>query len=136
MSAGVLLQAAAVAALKASPGLAELTGVFDANPVRSALPHAVVDDPALADWSTKTWAGREARLVATLHDAGERPTRLRAMIGELEAAIEAIDPELGDGWRIATVTVTRSRIARAAVAERWIAVGEFRVRMWRDEGDR
>lgn len=132
MSAAALLQAAAAARLRASPALAG-TGVFDAPPVRAALPYALVDEPLLADWSTKSWTGREARLSVLVHDAGERPVRLRSLAAAAEEALLSLggdlDGELADGWRIASVAPLRNRIVRGG--DRWIAGIEVRVRVYR-----
>ena len=133
MSVAALLQAAAVARLRASPVLAP-AGVFDAPPVRAALPHAVVDEPLLTDWSTKSWAGREARLAVSVYDMAERPVRLRTLAAAVEEALLSLGGELGDGWRIASVAPVRSRVVRGA--ERWTASIEVRVRLYQsNEGD-
>ena len=129
MSVQALAQAAMVAALRGHDGLA-VTGVFDAPPVRRALPYAVVEEAVLGDWSTKDMAGREGRLAVAIHDGGERPVRLRALVGEAEAAIAGMAPELGEGWRIVTLTLVRSRIVREG--ERWAAMSEWRVRMLKE----
>ncbi len=127
MSAGAVLQAGVVAQLQAALDCA----VFDAPPVRAAIPHAVVEDPVLGDWSTTTWRGREGRLVVTLHDGGERPVRLRAALGAAEAAVEGLDPLLSDGWRLVRAQLVRSRVLR--VGERWRGTSEFLVRMYRED---
>ncbi len=127
MSAGAVLQAGVVARLADVLDCA----VFDAPPVRAAIPHAVVEDPVLGDWSTTTWRGREGRLVVTLHDGGERPVRLRAALGAAEAAVEGLDPLLSDGWRLVRAQLVRSRVLR--VGERWRGTSEFLVRMYRED---
>lgn len=135
MSAAAVVQAAVVAAVRRDPELGVLTAVFDAPPVRAALPYAVIDDPVLGLWGAKDLAGREGRVAVVLHDAGERPVRLRALFGAVELRVEALAGELGDGWRIAGVRLQRSRIVRgpgAAGGEgRWIAASEFAVRVYR-----
>ncbi|MEP9359321.1 DUF3168 domain-containing protein [Sphingomonas sp. KR3-1] len=128
MSVQEVLQAALVEALA---GLA-VTAVFDAPPVRAARPYALVEEAWLADWGTKDMAGREGRFAVTLFDAGERPARLRALCGEVEAAIEAMPRAIGEGWAIASLVLLRSRIAREGEG-RWTATSEFRVRMLRSE---
>ncbi len=130
MSAGAVLQAAVVTALRDDAAFAGVT-VFDAAPVRAALPYAIVEEPLTGDWSAKDWRGREARLAVLLHDAGERPVRLRGLASAVEDAVSALDPDLGEGWRVASLVFVRGRIARAA-GERWISVSEFRVRMMRE----
>jgi len=126
MSVQAMLQAAMVAALD---GL-EVTGVFDAPPVRCALPYAVVEEAVLADWSTKDMDGREGRLAVSLYDGGERPVRLRVLAGAAEDAVGAMPREIGEGWRVASLVFVRSRIVREGV--RWVAVGEWRVRMLKE----
>lgn len=131
MSAREVLAAAVVARLRADPALAGVA-VFDAPPVRAALPYAVVEEPVLGEWGTKTWAGREARFAVLLWDAGERPVRLRALLEAVEAATESLPPLLGAGWRVAGARLVRSRVARAP-GERWVGSVEMVVRMWRED---
>ena len=131
MSAGALLQAAAMTRLRASPALAAI-GVFDAPPVRAALPYAVVDEPLTTDWSTKSWSGCEARLATAIFDGGERPQRLRALSAAAEEALLSLGGELGPDaegtWRLAGIVLVRSRIVRGT--ERWRADVEVRVRLY------
>ncbi|WP_380783625.1 DUF3168 domain-containing protein [Sphingomonas sp. R86520] len=104
--------------------------VFDAPPVRGGLPYAVVDEPVLSDWSTKTWVGREGRVLLTLFDEGERPVRVRSLLAVAEEGLEAVAPDLGEGWRVVRVALVRSRVLR--VGDRWRGTSEFLVRMYRE----
>lgn len=131
MSAAARLHAALAAALREGGGLAALTAVFDAPPVRAALPHATVEETVLADWGTKDMAGREGRAAVTLRDGGERPARLRALAGAAEEAVLAMPRDLGGGWRIASLVFVRGRIAREGSG--WAATSEFRVRMLKED---
>jgi len=126
MSVQAVVQAAMVAALD---GL-DVTGVFDAPPVRAALPYAVIEEAVLADWSTKDMDGREGRLAVTLYDGGERPVRLRVLAGAAEDAVSAMPRVLGEGWRVASLVFVRGRIVREGV--RWVAMSEWRVRVLRE----
>ena len=126
MSVQAMLQAAVVASLE---GL-DVTGVFDAPPVRCALPYAVAEEAVLADWGTKDMAGREGRLAVSIHDGGERPVRLRVLAGAAEDAVGAMPRDLGEGWRVASLVFVRSRIVRDGV--RWVAVSEWRIRMLKE----
>lgn len=130
MSVQAILQAALKVALEGHAPLAGLTGVFDAPPVRAARPYALIDEALLADWGTKDIAGREGRIAVRLFDSGERPVRLRMLAGAAEDAVAAMPAALGEGWRIASLTLLRSRIAREGDG-RWVATGEWRVRMLR-----
>ena len=126
MSARGVLQAALVARLNV---VLEVS-VFDAPPVRGGLPYAVVDEPVLSDWSTKSFAGREGRVLLTLFDGGERPVRLRALLAAAEEGLEALPPDLGEGWRVVRLALVRSRVLR--VGDRWRGTSEFLVRMYRE----
>ena len=126
MSGRVVLQAAIVARLNAVLDVS----VFDAPPVRGGLPYAVVDEPVLSDWSTKTWVGREARVLLTLFDGGERPVRVRSLLAASEEGLEALPPDLGEGWRVVRLALVRSRVLR--VGDRWRGTSEFLVRMYRE----
>lgn len=129
MSVQAVVQAAMAAALRDHAGL-EGVAVFDAPPVRSALPHAVVEEAVLSDWGTKDLAGREGRLAVLLRDGGERPVRLRTLAGEAEAAIEAMPRALGEGWRVVSLVLARSRVVREGGG--WMALSEWRVRMLKE----
>ena len=133
MSAAASIQAAVVAALRARAEFAEVA-VFDAPPVRAAAPYVVVDPPELRDVSAKGLVGRSGTIGVVLHDAGERPVRLRELVGAVAEALEAVSGELGGGWRAIGFVLTRERVARAAVRDRWIAMSEFAVRVWRVDG--
>lgn len=129
MSVQALLQAALVAALEAKlDGVA----VFDAPPVRVGGPYAVVEESVLSDWSTKDSAGRQGRIAVTLHDRGERPVRLRGLVGAAEDAIVDMPGDIGGGWRLIGPVLARSRIARGE-GDRWWAMSEFQVRMLRTQ---
>ena len=131
MSAQAVLGEVLVVVLKAHAGVARLvTAVFDAPPVRAARPYAEVAEALLTDWSTKDMAGREGRIAIVLRDAGERPVRLRDLAGEVDAAVEALPRDLGEGWRIASLVPVRSRIVREGDGL-WAGTNEYRVRMLR-----
>ncbi|HEX8432983.1 MAG TPA: DUF3168 domain-containing protein [Longimicrobium sp.] len=132
MSARGVLQAAVAAQLRAEPGLAGVA-VFDAPPVRGALPHAIVEEPTLSDWSTKSWVGAEARIAVTVRDEGERPVRLRALMAHAEEALGGLAGPVGGGWRVVRAVLVRSRVVKAK-GDGWSGQAEFRVRMWREDG--
>ena len=131
MSAQTVLGEALAAALKAHAGVARVvTAVFDAPPVRAARPYAEVAEALLTDWSTKDLAGREGRIAIVLRDAGERPVRLRELAGQVDAAVEDLPRDLGEGWRIASLVPVRSRMVREGEGL-WAGTNEYRVRMLR-----
>jgi hypothetical protein len=127
MSAREALQAALVAHLKA----AAPTAVFDAPPVRGGLPYLLVDEPVLAANDAAGLLGRFGTVSVQGRDAGERPARLRLLVGLVEDVVEALPADLGaGGWRLGGLRLTRSRIARAKNNE-WWAMSEFAVRVYR-----
>jgi len=120
-------EALADAAAAALRGMNGLTGVHEGVPVQAAAPYAAVEAGPETDWSHKSGAGREVRLAVALRGRGERPAPLRALAAEAEAAIEALDGEIG-GWRLVTLRFVRSRLLAEARGE-WVAVSEYRARM-------
>lgn len=132
MSAREVLQAALVAAIAGDAGLADaLTHVCDAPPSRAARPYALVEEAVLTDWGTKDMAGREGRVAVTLFDTGERPVRARLLAAGIEDAVGAMPRELGEGWRLVSLVLIRSRLAREG-ERHWAATSEFRVRMLKE----
>lgn len=122
--AGDVLAEALIAAIE---GLAGLNGAYDGPPLQAAFPYAIVEAGPEADWSHKSGLGRELRLAVTIRDKGEKPGRLRALVGEVEAAIAAIDGVLA-GWRLVTLVFLRSTMLRDSGAV-WTAVIDYRARL-------
>ncbi len=129
MNAGGALAAAAKARLA---GVAGLTGVFDARPWQAAHPYATVDAGAEIDWSHKTGAGREVRLVIAIRDKGERPERLRRLIAAAEGAMDGL-AGAAEGWRIVSLVFLRGRVV-ADGRDGWIGTIDYRARMLETEG--
>lgn len=121
--AGEAIAAAASAALA---GVPELNQVREGRPVRASVPYATIDAGLETDWGHKSGAGREVRLSVTLRDEGEGPERIRRLSGQAEAALGEIAAELG-GWRLVTLVLLRSRLARGA--DGWTAALDWRARM-------
>ena len=122
--AGHALAAVAKARLA---GVAGLNGVFDVRPWQAAHPYATVDAGAQTDWSHKTGAGREVRLVIAIHDKGERPERLHGLIAAAEGAMDGLEG-LAGGWRIVSLVFLRGRIV-ADGRDGWIGTIDYRARM-------
>lgn len=126
VSPGTALQGALVAAVGA------VVTTFDAPPVRAALPHAVIEDAVLARWGGAGIDGREGRVRIVLHDAGERPVRLRALAAQVEGAVAALSGAIGGGWRVVALRLVRTRIVKSGEGDRWTATGEFAVKLYRE----
>ena len=138
MSARAWVTAAVTATLD-RPSLAPLR-LFDAPPVRAAMPYAVIEEPVLNAWNASALDGFEGRLTVTLvddgADGGERPTRLRTLVDQVEAMLAVMPAGAGgDGWRLARLALARSRIVRAKVAGqmRWVATSEFQIKLYRTQ---
>ncbi|MEG3163786.1 DUF3168 domain-containing protein [Sphingomonas sp. PB2P19] len=127
MSARTRLQAAIVTRLDAIAGLR----VFDAPPVRGGLPYAVVEEPVLQQADAAGIAGRTGAVTVVSYDSGERPVRLRGLVGAIEDAMEALSGDVGEGWRLTATRLVRSRLARTT-EDRWRGVSEFAVRLYRE----
>lgn len=120
----------AVAAALARVGAAG--GVHDGAPLQAAFPHLVVEVGPETDWGHKSGEGRELRLAVTVRDHGERPARLRRLMGEAVAALGDVGAGV-PGWQIVTLRFLRSRIVRELRGSEglpvWAGVIEFRARM-------
>lgn len=123
MSAGTELQAAAVAALQ---GVTEIGGVYDGPPVQAVVPYAIVEAGPETDWGHKSGAGREVRLAVTIRDEGERPQRLRRLMGEAEDALAGLATV--PGWQLVAMRFLSSRTAKDRQGG-WIGLVEFRARL-------
>ena len=80
-------------------------------PVRASVPFAVVGECQGADWGAKDVEGRELRLSISLQDAGETTARLAGLMARVDPAVRTA-ADAGDGWRIVTARLVRSRVAR------------------------
>ena len=72
-SAAEALQRALVAALRAEPFAAQLTGIYDGPPAEAVCPFVAISDGSTTDWSTKDARGREHRLSIAIWDEGRQP---------------------------------------------------------------
>ena len=134
MSAASELQSAVVAALGSAPGIGGIVaGVFDGPPARADFPYLVIGDGLMVDWSTKTERGREHRLAITAWDEAGRAARLHALIGAVEATLDALPAALPTN-RIVSRQVQRSQILRARSGP-WAGVVDYRFRTLEDQGD-
>lgn len=120
MSASLAVQAAL------RDALAGLAPVFDTVPVSSPAPYLTIGPDSMIDWSTKTSAGREHRVLIGVWDDAPGRQRVKALLGQVEAAVLGLSGTTG-GVRIAHVLFVRSFVERDP--EGWShGVAEFRVR--------
>ena len=122
--AGQALVEAALAALRTVDGL---NAVYDGPPLTATAPYAVVEAGPESDWSHKSGEGRELRLSILVRDKGERPTRLRALVAAIEAAMVGIGPDLA-GWRLVNLVFVRGSMLRSNDAA-WGAAIDYRARL-------
>jgi len=131
MSPQEAITAALRAALTGTGALsAPVNGVFDAPPPRAVRPYLLIDDPVLSDWSTKDQEGREVRTAVLVRDISQARPRVRTLVADVEAAIAAMPPALGGGWRIASRVLLRSRTVDEGDGS-LSGIVEHRVRMLR-----
>ena len=126
MNARVALQAALLARVRTVEGL----GAFDAPPVRGGVPYGVVEEPVLTASDAAGLDGRVGTIAVTYRDDGERPVRLRRLIGEVEDAIAAMPRVVEGGWYVVGLRLARSRLSLGRNIG-WVGTSEFAVRMFR-----
>jgi hypothetical protein len=124
--AGQALAEAILASLRTLEGL---NGVYDGPPLSAAFPYAVVEAGPESDWSHKSGEGRELRLSIQVHDKGERPARLRALLAEIEAKMMQTGSDLA-GWRLVTLVFVREAMLRSTGAA-WTGTIDYRARLLR-----
>lgn len=122
--AGQALAEAALAALRA---VDRLNAVCDGPPLTAAVPYATVETGPESDWSHKSGDGRELRLAIQVHDKGESPARLRAIVAQVEEAAAGIGPELA-GWHLVNLVFVRAAMLRSTGAA-WTAAIDYRARL-------
>jgi hypothetical protein len=121
MSAGGTLQAALASSLAT---IAELTGVFDGPPARTAFPYAAIDASLESDWSHKTGRGREVMVAVTLWD--DQPARLQQLADVAEEKVLAVS--IAGEWQLVNLVLVRRRTIRD-VAGPWATAIDFRARL-------
>ncbi len=127
MRAATLLQKAIIGLLEGEPALEDLS-VFDAPPVRSTGPNAIVEDPVLRAFDGSQVTGRIGTLAISFADTGEIPTRLRVLMAIAEETVDQLTG-LSGGWRIGGIALARSRLARTK--DGWLGRSEWAVRLFR-----
>jgi len=93
--AGGALQTAALARLETVAGL---NRAYPGPPLQAAVPYATVEAGSEADWGHKSGEGREVRLAVGLWDEGERPERIRSLMGAVEAALDGLRTSRDGPW--------------------------------------
>jgi len=105
----------------------EVNGVFAGPQVKAAEPWVELGPLVAIDWSTKDVAGREVRLVLSVHDRNDQALRTHAIAAAAGMAIEDMPRDL-DGWRIASINFVRARVTGTRPAE-WAASMEYQIRL-------
>ena len=130
----IALRAALIAWLAADPVLsAELNGIAEEAPSRTALPWLALAASASADWSTKTQRGREVRVALELHCRGDRADAAALLAGTIEHRVETL-PRDQDGFAVAAVQFLRARAEQRPANTRAILL-EYRFRLLTEQGD-
>ena len=129
MSAAEWLFASCMAHLAENAALDPLR-VFDLLPERAAFPWAQIEDPVLQAYDAAGLTGRIGTLAMQFRDGGERPARLRLLMGRMEEQMATLPGDLGgEGWRMAGCSLARTRLGR--VKDGWLGRTEWAVRVFR-----
>lgn len=127
-SAGNWLVASVMAHLNENAAIDPLR-LYDFVPSRFSYPWAHVEDAQLSAVDGAGVTGRAGTLAIQCRDGGERPKRLRWLVGRLEDQMEGLHPDLGEGWRLAGLSLAQSRIVRGK--DEWVSRSVWAVRMFR-----
>lgn len=106
---------------------AELNGIAEEAPTRTALPWLAIAASASADWSTKTARGREVRLALELHCRGDGADAAALLVGAIEARVESL-PVAQCGFTVAAIQFLRARAEQRPAGTRAILL-EYRFRL-------
>lgn len=109
---------------------AELNGIAEEAPARTALPWLAIAASASTDWSTKTARGREVRLALELHCRGDRADAAALLVGAVEARVESL-PSAQCGFTLAGIQFLRARAEQRPANTRAILL-EYRFRLIAD----
>lgn len=109
---------------------AELNGIAEEAPSRTALPWLALAASASADWSTKTALGREVRVALELHCRGDRADAAAALVAAIEARVLRLPPAQPD-YTVIAIQFIRARAEQRPSNTRAILF-EYRFRLLAD----
>lgn len=128
MNAETDIRAALIERLRGDAALgAQVNRIYDGAPDKATPPMLVVGECTGSDWAVKDRPGRELRIGISIEDDRETPARISAIMPLADAVVQGL-PGAVAGWRVGSLVMTRSRLARSATG-RWIAVIDYRVRV-------
>jgi len=107
--------------------MAQVNRVHDGAPVKATPPTLTLGECAGSDWATKDRDGRELRIGLTIEDDRETPARIGGIMPLADAAVRQL-PDMIGGWRVGSLRLVRSRLAKARDG-RWNAVMDYRIRV-------
>lgn len=133
MAVEIMARDAVIAAFGGDGDLVgQVNAVFDGAPARATPPYVVVGECQGSDWGAKDIPGRELRLSVSLHDAGQATGRLAQMMARVDPVLQGLT-NLGEGWRVVSARLLRSRLSRAPKGEAgWQAAIDYRLRVVRE----
>ena len=117
-----------IAWLRADPALTvRLNAVEEESPVAASPPWLGIAASAAADWSGKTFAGREVRVALELADRTDDGAATAETIAMIERRLATMAP-VQQGYRIVSTHFLRSRAERRAKGLRAVLI-EYRFRL-------
>lgn len=128
MSGGgeVAVRAAMLAALRSDASLMALVNqVSDGEPVKASAPWLMVGEATVGAFGARGVDGLTVRQRLLLVLRGDDLARVTAVLERVDAALSAIDGDLGD-WRITSLRFERSRIMRSRTE--WRTAIDYAVR--------
>lgn len=117
-----------IAWLRADPALASrLNAIEEESPAASSPPWLGIAASAAADWSGKTFAGREVRVALEMVDRSDDGAATAETVALIERRIATMAP-VQQGYRLVATQFLRSRAERRAKGLRAVLV-EYRFRL-------
>jgi|GEM_PF-265641 len=120
-----------IAWLRADSALAfRLNAIEEESPAAASPPWLGIAASAAADWSGKTFAGREVRVALELVDRNDDGATTAEMVALIERRIATMAP-VQEGYRVVATQFLRSRAERRGKGLRAVLV-EYRFRLLMD----
>jgi hypothetical protein len=126
MSGELAVRGAMLSALRNDATLQTLVNqMSDGVPEKASAPWLMLGECTASGWGARGVEGLSLRQSLLLVLRGEDLARVTAIIGRVDAALAASEPELGD-WRITSLRFERSRILRSRTE--WRVTADYAVR--------
>jgi hypothetical protein len=124
----LLVRAALIAWLASDPTLgAQVNSITERVPTPASLPRLAIATSASADWSSKSFAGREVRVALELHCRDDQSDTAANLVAAIEQRVAAL-PLAQSAYDIVTTQFVRAR-AELQPGNIRVIVLEYRFRL-------